>query len=279
MIKVSAILPVYNAEKTLERAVNSLLIQPEIDEIFLIEDGSEDGSFALCQKLEAEFPTIKLHTHPNHENRGAPASRNLGLSLAKNDWLQFMDADDELLSGKIADQVKLIENNESLIVSPFLMLDDESESLFIPMEDFWSGLIATRLGNTVSNLFNRKIAIQAGGWNESLKNVQEYHLMFEMLKLNPIFKMTEACLSHIYPQPESITNSESNFDEKRDNYFIFRDMVRNYLLEVGEYNLKRKHYYNICTGENLKYHSPSFEVVWNPMYYSFYKLFKRLKPA
>lgn len=275
IVKVSAIVPVYNAKTTLLRAVNSLLIQPEINEIILVEDGSKDESLELCKQLAFKHEIIQLFTHPDGENKGAPASRNLGLTKISNKWVQFMDADDELLPDKIRLQVEKVNSNTSLVIGHFFKCDENVTITYL--KDIWSGLLATRLGNTTANLWNAEVIKKVGGWNESLLNMQEYHLMFDMLQLDCKVRFSPENLSFIYPQPNSITNSCTNQSQKRDTYFKFRFMVRDYLITNGIYTLKRQHYYNICTGQMLKYHYPSFEVTFNKAYYFFYKSLKKLE--
>lgn len=276
-IKVSAIIPVFNAEKTLLRAVESLLIQPEINEIILIEDGSDDESLELCKQLVSKYQIIQLFVHPNGKNKGAPASRNLGLKKITNKWVQFMDADDELLPGKIKTQLKKVKPDTSLVVSRFSRkeLDLDTEIFFL--EDTWSGLLATRLGTTTANLWNSESIKLAGGWNESLLNVQEYHLMFEILKLNDEVAFVPENQTIIHTQPNSISNSLINFNGKRDNYFQFRNMIREYLISTGKYSLKRQHYYNVCTGHMLRYHRPPFNVPFNTLYFYIYRGLKRIE--
>ena len=93
-MKVSVIIPVYNAATFLERAVNSALQHPEVKELLLIEDGSNDNSLAICKELAAKHKFIKVLQHPKGENRGAGASRNLGITNASEDYIAFLDADD-----------------------------------------------------------------------------------------------------------------------------------------------------------------------------------------
>ena len=273
---VSAIVPVYNAEKTLLRAIESLLIQPEINEIILVEDGSEDNSLDLCQKLASTYPAIQVFTHPQGKNKGAPASRNLGLTKITNKWVQFMDADDELLPGKIKSQLEIIQDHTALVVSGFLKIEKGNEFRISVLKDIWSGLLATRLGTTTSNLWNAELIRQAGGWDESLPNVQEYHLMFEMLKLNESVLFSQDNLALIHSQPNSITNSSDNLEVKRDTYFKFRNALRNYLVTQGKFTFRRMHYYNVCTGQMLKYHSPAFKVPFNNFYFMLYKGIKSI---
>ena len=78
-MNVSVIIPVYNAEKYIEKAVSSALQLEEVKEIILIEDASPGDDLAICKGLVEQHEKIKLYTHPNNENRGAGASRNLGI--------------------------------------------------------------------------------------------------------------------------------------------------------------------------------------------------------
>lgn len=99
-MQVSVITPVYNAAEFVTRAVESALAQPETGEVLLIEDGSSDGSLAVCQKLAEKYDKVKLLCHPDGENRGAGASRNLGLRHASCEFLGFLDADDFYLENR-----------------------------------------------------------------------------------------------------------------------------------------------------------------------------------
>ena len=275
-MRVSSILPVFNSQHTLTRAIESLLIQPEIDQILLIDDGSTDGSLDICQSYASAYPHIQLLRHAGGVNRGAPASRNFGLSFAKNQWIQFMDADDELLPGKIADQLEEVKSNEALVIGKFSFYENDRISVINPLSDPWSGLISTKLGINVSILWNLEWIKKAGGWDETLQNMQEYHLMFEILKLGGQVVYSKSNLTKVFSQPDSITNSPLLRQEKRDNYFIFREKVKNYLLSIHQFNLRRIHHYEVCTGKMLRYHTPAFPVTHNKVYFFVYKSFKAL---
>lgn len=94
---VSVIIPVYNAERFVERAVSSALEQPETGEVILIEDGSPDNCLTICKELEKKHSKVRLLQHPKGKNKGAGASRNLGIINAKFDYIAFLDADDYYL--------------------------------------------------------------------------------------------------------------------------------------------------------------------------------------
>ncbi len=100
MTAFSVIIPVYNAAAYVTQAVESALAQPETGEVLLIEDGSPDDSLMVCRALAEKYAHVRLLRHPNSENRGAGASRNLGMRQAVCDWMAFLDADDYYLPGR-----------------------------------------------------------------------------------------------------------------------------------------------------------------------------------
>jgi glycosyltransferase involved in cell wall biosynthesis len=107
MIEISVIIPVYNAAGFLEKAVNSAAQFDEVKEIILAEDKSTDHSLEICKKLASEISKVKLFQHPNGENRGAGASRNLGIDNATCDFIAFLDADDYYLPNRFDAEKKL----------------------------------------------------------------------------------------------------------------------------------------------------------------------------
>jgi Glycosyltransferases involved in cell wall biogenesis len=92
MPAVSVIVPVYNAEKFLQACVDSVRAQTFTDwELLLIDDGSRDGSPALCDACAVEDDRIRVF---HQENGGVSTARNLGLSAAQGTCIAFLDADD-----------------------------------------------------------------------------------------------------------------------------------------------------------------------------------------
>lgn len=108
--KVSVIVPVYNAEKYLEKCVNSIVNQTYKNlEIILINDGSKDNSLALCKKFNADARVVVI----DQENRGAAGARNSGISIATGDYISFVDADDWVENTFIEKLVNLIQSTDS----------------------------------------------------------------------------------------------------------------------------------------------------------------------
>ncbi len=88
----SVIVPIYNAESTLPHCIDSLVKRPIADyELLLVNDGSTDGSGAICQDYAARYPQIRYF---QKENGGVSSARNLGLEQAEGEYILFVDSDD-----------------------------------------------------------------------------------------------------------------------------------------------------------------------------------------
>ena len=94
-IDLSIIVPVFNVEGYLKRALDSILLQLSsiTYEILLIDDGSSDKSGAICDEYQSHFPNVFVS---HIENNGVAEARNLGISLSRGNNLYFMDPDDFL---------------------------------------------------------------------------------------------------------------------------------------------------------------------------------------
>jgi glycosyltransferase involved in cell wall biosynthesis len=93
-MEISVIIPVYNAETYIRAAVDSALQFDEVREVILVEDCSPDNALVICKELEVENERVKLFQHENGVNKGAGASRNLGIQKASCMYVAFLDADD-----------------------------------------------------------------------------------------------------------------------------------------------------------------------------------------
>ena len=108
-MKFSVLIPVYNTEEYLEECLRSVLDQTYSDfEIILVDDGSTDGSPAICDKYASEYPDIVRVIHK--ENQGLISARRVGIAEALGDFIIFVDSDDrvstELLEVVFAEIVK-----------------------------------------------------------------------------------------------------------------------------------------------------------------------------
>ena len=130
-IKVSIVVPIYNAEKFLTTTVDSIIAQTYKNiEIILVNDGSTDGSLALCQTFLEKDKRIKV---VDKQNGGVSSARNCGIHTASGEFIMFVDSDDliekdaceKLVKNAIATKsdivfcnyyVKVVEKNKEKVV-------------------------------------------------------------------------------------------------------------------------------------------------------------------
>ncbi|MGL6298354.1 MAG: glycosyltransferase family 2 protein [Methanobacteriaceae archaeon] len=103
-VKISTIIPVYNAEDYLEECLNSITNQTLNDiEIICVDDGSDDNSLKKIEKLAKKDNRIKIFK--TDKNSGAGVARNIGLENAKGDYISFVDSDDFLFNDKVYEKL------------------------------------------------------------------------------------------------------------------------------------------------------------------------------
>lgn len=111
-MKISVIIPVYNAEKYISQAVESALQFEDVFEVIMVEDQSPDNALEVCLSLFEKHNRVKLFQHPDKKNHGAGASRNLGIEKATGDFIAFLDADDYYLPNRFDAEKELFANPE-----------------------------------------------------------------------------------------------------------------------------------------------------------------------
>lgn len=96
-IRISVIIPAYNAAAFLSRTVGSIIMQDFLDiEIILVNDGSTDSTAEVCAGLASAYDNIRVI---NKENGGVSSARNAGLDIASGEFVMFVDADDAIRLG------------------------------------------------------------------------------------------------------------------------------------------------------------------------------------
>ena len=115
MMNVSAVIPTFNRGHCLLRAINSVLAQTTpVDEIIVVDDGSDDKTYDLLVKSElldmrGQLPNIR---YLYQENKGVSAARNLGIKEAENEYIALLDSDDAWIETKIERQVLKLEEKK-----------------------------------------------------------------------------------------------------------------------------------------------------------------------
>ena len=225
---VSVIIPCYNAAAVVERAVASVFAQTQRPlEVICVDDGSTDGTRQVLAGLQQQHPALQVI---HQSNGGAPRARNVGLAAATGQYVQFLDADDELLPDKIERQVVIAGAHAADMVvgsCRILNLDGTSTVHAAASGNPWQLLPRVQLGITSSNLFRRAQVLSVGGWDEGLKSSQEYDLMFRLLKNGATVAFDEAPGTLVHRQQGSITQTNQHANSRRRVAHLVQ--IRDYL--------------------------------------------------
>lgn len=124
---ISVIVPVYNMEKYLEKCVRSILDQDYKDiELILVDDGSKDSSPAMCDEFAKQDERIKVI---HKENGGQGSARNMGLDIAKGDYISFIDSDDWVEPDMYTNLISIAQENNADLAICEVALNEEDGSV------------------------------------------------------------------------------------------------------------------------------------------------------
>lgn len=165
LLSIDVVIPVYNAERTLRTAVDSVLAQAPLNVLWLVDDGSTDGSWALMQALAQQHPhQVKALRMP--ANAGVAAARNWGLKHSHADLVAFLDADDSYLPEALAVAQMAMQSAPSMGLVRLGLQPQGFSDAIMQHPQFahaWRVLQMTVGGNTV---FRRGLLLACGGFPE-----------------------------------------------------------------------------------------------------------------
>ena len=162
---VSVIIPVYNAAPFLKQAVLSATSLPEVREVILVEDHSQDNSLMVCKELSST-PKVLLLTHTS--NRGASVARNTGLAAISNEskYVAFLDADDYYQKNRFTSCIRFLEKNPN-VDGTFGSADhhfyhENSKNQYIALHDLYKGQMGVFHDTSSEMLFEQLVRNQVG---------------------------------------------------------------------------------------------------------------------
>ena len=209
-MKLSVVIPTFNAANTLRGAVGSCYLQGLDDfEIIIVDNNSTDDTLAVARALQGEHKGIIVSSE---SKQGAAAARNHGARIASGEWLQFLDADDILLPGKWFRQLALVQKEQDWLIGAFIYRDvDGAETTVDVDEDPWRGIMYSGgIGCMHANLFRRTRYLEIGGMDENLVTMEDYNLYFRFLKAGCLYAIdpTPGCVYIRYPTPTLSTEDD-----------------------------------------------------------------------
>ena len=241
---ISIIIPVYNIMDCLEKCVDSCISQTYQNmEILLVDDGSTDGTGALCDKLAEKDHRIRVF---HKENGGSSSARNLGISQAKGEYLGFVDSDDfisptmyeDLLRASVEFQVPIAQVSRDEIDAKGNKLPDvcipPKEAFLCSSEMFMRELLMHRGDCSFCTKLIRKDLFENRRFPEGKLN-EDFFLLLQMLKeVEGIYILPEQHY-HVFYRIGSNTRKKDKNDFSR----VFLDIVDN--ADIAQ-KIVEKHY-------------------------------------
>ncbi len=199
---VSIIIPCYNYGHLIEETVQSVIDQTFRElEVIIIDDGSTDNTKEVVKKLVEKDGRVQLHSF---ENTGLGESRNRGLSIAKGQYIQFLDADDLVEKRKFEVQVAIFDKHPQVDVvygsvryfttEPYNPNDRKltywgPDKEWMPKysgpgETFLAGALKGNFSHLSSTLFRRSIVDKVGLFDNELSAVADYQFLLRTLIAN-----------------------------------------------------------------------------------------------
>ena len=249
--KVTVLLCVYNGEKYLREAIDSILNQTfENFEFLVINDASTDSSRDII--LSYKDPRIRLID--NKKNLGLTRSLNKGLKLAKGEYIARIDADDIAFPERLKRQLEYIVKRPDVggVSSWYEVVDERGGLVYVnkvalSFEDIYYNLTFFNCLVHSSTLYNKKLVLDMGGYDENYKRSQDYELWCRISKISRIEQVPEALVKL------RLTNTtiSRKFQDEQDRYAreVFRSNIENLLSrKIGE---EERHIWSLWSHNNV----------------------------
>ena len=219
---VSVVIPVFNRPRQLQIAVNSVLSQKVSIpfELIVIDDGSIDDLFEVLSDLP-------LRVFRNEINEGVAAARNLGVKLAKYDWICFLDSDDHWLPGKLQSQVNFHNTQSDVLISQtrekwfrdgqFVnpKLKHIPPGLEVSKEEFFRRSLELCLISPSSVMISRELFLESGGFKEEMRVCEDYDLWLRLATNYRVGLVDEFLTVKFGGHPDQLSQSECAMDRFR----------------------------------------------------------------
>ncbi len=199
---VSVLMAVYNSERYLAQAVESILNQTlHALEFVIIDDGSTDRSLAILQQYAAQDPRIRL---TSRENRGIPQTRNELLEMARAELLAVMDSDDVALPERLEQQVAFLQAHPKVVClgSAFELIDAQNRritKLPVPLEDreIQAQILAGHAAIFQPCAMMRRQAVeQIGGYSLAMTQAEDLDLWLKLGEIGNLANLPEVLVKY-----------------------------------------------------------------------------------
>ncbi|MFV0441095.1 MAG: glycosyltransferase family 2 protein [Lachnospirales bacterium] len=274
---MSCIIPVYNGERFLKEAINSVVNQSigfENVQLILINDGSVDRSEKICIEFSETYSNIEYYYK---ENSGVSSSRNVGMSYAKGKYISFLDADDLLEKNFYNVGINFLENNNiEMVAYPIKNMKKGilSKKQFPPRFDV-SRVINVKKEYQLNqfsacSILIKSSAVKGLNFNEKMHFSEDAEFIHKVVLKNMCYGVTNESF-YVYRR-DNESSTKSKLENLNWYYKDFQNQIIKYSKE--KYNYVTKYTQSLCL-----YELTSFFIIDVPIKVNVKAVFEDLKKA
>ncbi|MDY0987398.1 putative glycosyltransferase EpsH [Flavobacterium sp. ACN2] len=181
IVTISAVVPIYNSQKTIAKCLESILSQTEnVNEIIIVDDGSVDRSVAIANEVLKSVHGIMI-VLVEQENAGPSAARNKGVSLATSSHIAFLDSDDIWSPDHIRNVKEFFQENDSfkIVATKYL-----GAPISYVGEIFLKKMLYKNYFLTPCVVLKKDVFFEVGGFNEEMSFAEDYFLWLSIISNN-----------------------------------------------------------------------------------------------
>ncbi len=247
MTHVTVVIPCYNREATVARAIQSVLDQTHRDiDVIAVDDGSTDGTLEVLNRIED--PRLRIIS--NDCAKGASGARNAGARQALGDWIAFQDSDDIWLPEKLSRQIEKIENGDWVAVYCGMeivegMGDAKRRVGLIPSDrsmalegDLRPGLALTSIVSTQTLMIRTDVFQAVGGFDTAFTALIDWELMLRVAEHGDVGFVDDVLVEQRLSE-NSITNSTEKRLNAQENILTkHHDLLGRYPKALAKHHLR-----------------------------------------
>lgn len=264
---ISVVLSVYNGEKYLSEAIESILTQTYKNfEFIIINDGSTDKSPEIINSYQEHDNRI---TVISRENKGLIDSLNEGIKKAEGKYIARMDADDISLPVRFEEQVKFMEDNPDIGISGSAVIrfgkniKTVTWKLLKNNDAIKSELLFSSTFAHPSVIMNREMIIKNNlFYDNQFLHAEDFELWTRMAKITNMSNLPKPLLKYRVVESSITREANKNLEER---YLIHKRVFNTYLEELGIQNSdeENKLHFNVSINDRIKEHEICFEALEN----------------
>ncbi len=222
---VTVIIPTYNRESTIKRAIDSVLGQSYKNlEVIVVDDGSSDNTIQIVNSYQDK----RLRLICLSENCGANIARNKGIACANGEYIAFQDSDDEWFKDKLKIQLNcMTKSNKKVCYCPYILIENNiktivpncSDSKELCEEKIIDTLRKRNVIPTPALILHKEVIETVGMFDETIRRLQDYEYAIRICQKYEIAYVSKPLLNS-YRMEQCITNNRSALVDSVKKIFI-----------------------------------------------------------